>query len=147
MHDTGKGLKFYLDQAEQIRRSLNLTWGHHWMPHDVRQQHQGWEHTESRIMQARKHGWQLQVVPQVNFEDGIEAARFLFQYVRIDKTNCKLGITALREYQRSYDDELRRFSHKPLDNWAVHIADAFRYLAVNYKRLDHIPAPSRYEAG
>ena len=48
---------------------------HHWMPRDVEQKQQVWEHAESRNMQARKHGWMLQDVPKVNFEDGIEAVR------------------------------------------------------------------------
>ena len=145
LHDTGRGLKYYLDKAEQIRISTNCTWGNHWMPHDVKQQHQGWEHTESRIMQARKHGWQLQVVPRVNFEDGIEAVRFMLPRVRIDKLNASLAIRALREYQRAYDETTAAFDKKPLDNWATHIADAFRYLAINYKRLYSLPQePSTY---
>jgi hypothetical protein len=146
LHDTGKGLKHYLDQAEMIRRSINCTWGHHWMPHDVKQEHQGWEHTESRIMQARKHGWMLQVVPKVNFEDGIEAVRYMFPRLRLDKANCSLAHRALREYQRLWDEERACFAKKPLDNWATHIADAFRYLAVNYKRLYDVPqATTSYE--
>ncbi len=145
LHDTGRGLKYYLDQAEQIRQSLNLTWGHHWMPHDVKQKHMGWEHTESRIMQARKHGWQLQVVPNVNFEDGIEAVRYMFPRLRIDKLNAAMALRALAEYQRSYDEIRCVYSKTPLENWAVHIADAFRYLAVNYKRLyDTHQAPQSY---
>src|SRR5690606_24859823 len=78
LHDTGLGLKHYLDQAEKIRASIGCPWGNHFMPHDVKQAHQGWEHTESRITQARKHGWLLQVVPRVNFNDGIEAVRYMF---------------------------------------------------------------------
>jgi hypothetical protein len=148
LHDTGKGLKFYLDQAEQIRRSLNCTWGNHWAPHDITQRHQGWEHAESRIMQARKHGWQFLMVPKVNVDDGIEATRYMLQRTRICKDNCQLGIRALREYQRLWDEKNACFKPKPLDNWATHIADAVRYLAVNYKRLYDIPmAPSKYTSG
>jgi len=147
LHDTGRGLKFYLDEAERIRHSLMCTWGHHWMPHDVTQKHMGWEHTESRIMQARKHGWQLQVVPKVNFEDGIEATRYMFPRCRFDKQNFSLGIRALSEYQRLYNETTASYSKKPLDNWATHIADAFRYLATNYKRLYDInQQPATYSS-
>lgn len=147
LHDTGRGLKYYLEEAEKIRKSLNATWGHHWMPHDVEQKHQGWEHAESRIMKARKHGWILQVIPKLNFEDGIEAVRYVFPRIRIDKLNCKQAIRALREYQRSYDDVKKCFSPKPLDNWATHIADSFRYLATNYKRLyDHFQPQQNYQS-
>ena len=98
-------------------------------------------------MQARKHGWQLQVTPLVNFEDGIEAMRYVFPRFRIDKMNCSLGIRALREYQRVYDETTKAYSKKPLDNWSVHIADAFRYLSTNYKRLyDFHQPPSTYSS-
>ena len=53
----------------------------------------------------------------------------------------------LREYQREYDEVKARFSTKPLDNWATHIADAFRYLALNYRRLyDTQQMPRKYES-
>lgn len=141
LHDSGFGLKHYLDMAERIRQSYGCEWGTHFMPHDVKQEHQGWESTESRIMQARKHGWVLTVTPKVAFEDGIEAIRFAFPRLRIDKNNCDIGIRAIREYQRKYDDLKACFQTKPLDNWAVHIADSLRYLCVNFNRLWNVPMP------
>jgi len=146
-HDTGRGLQYYLHQAESYRQSIRCVWGNHWMPHDVRQEHQGWEQTESRLTQARKAGWNFQVTPKVNFEDGIEAVRYMFPRVRIDKNNCALGLRGLREYQRLYKENQGVYSKKPLDNWATHIADAFRYLAVNYRRLYDTPqAPTKYKS-
>ena len=148
LHDTGKGLKFYLDEAERVRQSFGLEWGTHFGPHDIDQKHQGWEHAESRLMQARKHGWHFQVVPKVNFEDGIEAVRYMLPRLRIDKLNCALLVRALREYQRLFLENKGIYDKKPLDNWAVHIADAIRYLAVQYKRLYDIPQQTtNYEVG
>ena len=145
LHDSGKGFKYYLEQAEMIRQSIGCEWGNHFGPHDIDQKQQGWEHCESRLMLARKHGWHFQMVPKVSFEDGIEATRFMFPRLRIDKVNCSLALRALREYQRNYDEKKARFDPKPLDNWAQHIADAFRYLGVQYKRLYAVPqAPSTY---
>jgi hypothetical protein len=141
LHDTGRGLRFYLEEAERIRQSIGCEWGTHFGPHDIDQKHQGWEHTESRLMQARKHGWHFQMVPKVAFEDGIEAVRYLFPRMRIDKLNCDLAIRALREYQREFKEDKGIYEKKPLDNWAVHIADAFRYLAVTYRRLYDINMP------
>ena len=141
LHDTGKGLKYYLDEAEKYRQSVNGHWGNHFMPHDVSQKHQGWEQVESRIMLARKAGWHFQIIPKVNFDDGIEATRYLFQRLRLCKLNCKLPLQALREYMREYDEVNKVFSKKPLDNWATHIADAFRYLGIIYKRLYDTPSP------
>jgi hypothetical protein len=141
LHDTGFGLKHYLDQAERIRESFGCAWGNHWMPHDVKQKHQGWEQAESRLMIARKHGWHFQITPKLDVEDGIEAMRFLFPKLRIDKNRCQIGVRAISEYQREFDDAKGVFKPKPLDNWATHIADALRYLAINYKRLYSIPLP------
>ncbi len=145
IHDSGQGLKWYLEKAEQIRKSFGCNWGNHFMPHDVNQGHQGWESTESRLMVARKHGWFFQVTPKVNFEDGIESMRYILPKLRIDKLNCQIGVRALREYQREYDEQRACYKSKPLDNWATHIVDALRYLAVNYKRLYDFPsAPIKY---
>lgn len=147
LHDTGQGLKYYLDKAELIRQSFGCRWGNHFMPHDVNQAHQGWEHAESRLMTARKHGWFFQVTQKVNFEDGIEALRYIFRNIWIDKLNCGIGVRAITEYQREYDEEKARFSAKPLDNWATHLVDALRYLAVNYRRLYDIPSsPHSYQS-
>ena len=146
LHDTGQPLKYYLDKAEQIRLSLKCKWGNHYMPHDVKQEHQGWEQVESRLTQARRHGWFFQVTPKVNFEDGIEAIRYIFPRIRIDKNNCVIGVRAIREYQREYDEVRACYKPKPLDNWATHIVDSMRYLALNYRRLHDIPqAPHTYE--
>ncbi len=142
LHDSGQPLKFYLDKAEQVRRSFNCNWGNHWMPHDVKQQHQGFEHTESRLMQARRHGWHFQVTPRVNFEDGIESLRYLIGKLRVDKANCEIGLRALREYQRLYNEGKSCYEAKPLDNWTTHLVDALRYLAVNYRRLYDTPMPA-----
>ncbi len=141
IQNSGQGMKYYLDEAEKIRQSFGCGWGNHFMPHDVNQQHQGFEHTESRLMQARKHGWHFQVVPKVNFEDGIEAIRYVFPKLRFDKLNCKLGLRALSEYQREYDQVRACYKSKPLDNWATHPVDAIRYLAVTYRRLYDTPQP------
>lgn len=141
IQDSGKGLKYYLEEAEKYRISVGCQWGNHFGPHDIDQKHQGWEHAESRLMQARRNGWHFQVVPKVNFEDGIEAVRYMFPRIRINKLLCQLLIRVLREYQREYDDAKARFDLKPLDNWAVHGADAFRYLGVQYKRLYSMPTP------
>ena len=148
LHDTGKGFKHYLELAERVRQSMGLQWGHHFGPHDIDQKHQGWESTESRLMAARRHGWIFQIVPKVNVEDGIEAVRYMFPRLRIDKINCSLLIRALREYQREWDEVKGRYDPKPLDNWAIHIADSIRYLGVQYKRLYDFPqAPHTYGTG
>lgn len=141
LHGNNKGFKQFLEEADQVRRNFNCEWGYHFAPHDLEQKHQGWESVESRRMQAARQGWHFQMVPKVNFEDGIEAVRYMFPRVRISKTYCDLLVRALREYQREFDELKGIFKKDPLENWAVHIADAYRYLGVQYRRLYDIPQP------
>jgi len=142
---SGYGLKYYLERAEELRNLWKCQWGYHFGPHDIAQKHQSWEQAESRLMLARKAGWNFQVTPKLSVEDGIEAMRYILPKIQIQK-NCTLGIRALREYQRSYDEALAVFNQKPLHNWASHIVDALRYLAVNYKRLFDAPQmPIKYK--
>jgi hypothetical protein len=99
-------------------------------------------------MSARKYGWHFQMIPKVSFEDGIEAVRYLFPKMRIDKSGGDLIIRALREYQRLFNETRGVYDKKPLENWAVHIADAIRYLGVIYRRLYDTPmAPTTYSTG
>lgn len=148
IHDTGRGFKSYLDEAERVRQNFGCEWGYHFGPHDIDQKHQGWEHTESRLMQARKYGWHFQMVPKVSVEDGIESVRYMFARMRIDEVNANLAIRALREFQREFDEKRGVYKKAPLENWAIHIADAFRYLAVQYRRLYDVPgASSTYSVG
>ena len=148
IHDFDKSFKWYLETANKLRTQMNCVWGNHYVPHDVNQKHQGWEQVESRMTMARRAGWVLQTVPKVNIEDGIEAMRFAFPKVRINKLNCGMFLRALREYQREYDEEKAIYKKVPLHNWASDFADAFRYLSVNYRRLyDTHQAPKKYGTG
>ena len=106
------------------------------------QNQQGWEVTESRLMSARKAGYIFAVTPKVNFADGIEQLRFVLDRVRIDKTKCSLGLRAIREYARKFDEANNKYSDKPQENWYLHAVDALRYLTVNYMRFYNVPSES-----
>jgi hypothetical protein len=57
-----------------------------------------------------------------------------------DAERCKAGIEALKQYQKTWDDKLQRFSDLPLHNWASDPADSFRYLCVAWREAV-LPAP------
>jgi len=94
-------------------------------------------------MQARKAGWHFQVTPKLSIEDGIEAMRYIFPKLKVNSVDCELGVRAMREYRREYDDLNACFKPKPLHNWSSNIMDALRYLAVNFRRLYDVPSPAR----
>jgi hypothetical protein len=133
--ESERPMKYFLDYAESYRQSKGCKFGSHFGPHDIDQQHQGWEVVESRLMSARKAGYIFAVTPKINFADGIEQLRFVLGLVRADKTQCALGLRALREYCRKHDEAKGTYSDKPQDGWYLHGVDALRYLAVNYMRF------------
>ncbi len=138
--ESDRPMKFFLDYAESYRKSRGCRWGTHFGPHDIDQQHQGWETTESRLKRARQAGYIFAVTPKVNFADGIESLRFLLDRVRIDKNQCALGVRAIREYARKFDEANNKYSDKPQEGWYLHGVDALRYLGVNYQRLFLTPS-------
>lgn len=138
--DSGKGMKYYLDEAEEYRRTIGCPWGNKFAPHDIAQRSQDWANAESRLLQARKAGWHFIMTPKLDVVDGIEAAKFALRFTNINVPECDQLVRALREYQRSFDEIKQMYAPKPLHNWASHYADAFRYLAINYNRLYNIEA-------
>lgn len=145
--ESDRGMKYFIDYAESFRQSVGCRWGSHYGPHDIDHEHQGWEQVESRLMAARKAGYMFSVTPKVNFADGIEQLRFVLDRIRIDKTRCSLGLRAIREYCRKFDDANNKYSDKPQDGWYLHGVDALRYLAVNYMRFYNVPFTGQLSYG
>lgn len=147
MQESDRPMKYFLEYADRWIKNKGCSLGSHFPPYDVDQKHQGFEAVESRLMAARREGWIFSVTPKVNFADGIEQLRYVLDRVRIDKTQCQLGLRALREYCRKFDQAMNKYSDKPAEGWFLHGVDALRYLAINYMRFFNVPQePFRYQA-
>lgn len=72
------------------------------------------------------------LVPSLSLQDGIQAVRKTLPNVWFDTTNedVKIGVSALRMYQREWDDKRQVFKQSPLHDWSSNPADAFRYLCL-----------------
>ena len=46
----------------------------------------------------------------------------------------ELGIAALEQYRREWDEDKKAFRANEVHDWTSHPADAFRYLAVSWRR-------------
>jgi hypothetical protein len=51
-------------------------------------------------------------------------------------TRLSLGLDAIRNYRREYNEKQQVFYDKPLHDWSSHFADAFRYLAIGLDESD-----------
>ena len=121
---SGEGLQHYAKVLQQKR----YVYGKHWGPHDikVRELSSG----KSRLEIAEKLGIRFEIVPDVDLEDGINAARLAFPLTWIDSETCRPLIEALQNYRRDYNTRLGEFKATPVHDWSSHGADAFRYFCL-----------------
>lgn len=125
--DSGEGLPYYAKILDQ----RGYKYGDHWAPHDIQVRELG--SGKSRIETAKMLGIQFRIVPNLSIDDGIHAVRNTIPRCWFDAKKCELGLQALRNYRKEYDDRRQEYKPRPLHDWSSHAADAFRYLAVGLK--------------
>lgn len=123
----GEGLPHYC----KILTGRNYLYGTHNAPHDIEVRELG--SGKSRREVAWDLGLNFRVVPRLPLEDGIHAAQMLIPRLLFDAEKCKVGLDALRQYHRAYNERTRSFRATPVHDWSSHAADAFRYLAVGIR--------------
>lgn len=110
----------------------------HFLPHDARAKTLAAEKSVIDQLAGIFGLGHLAIVPNLSVQDGIQAVRMTLPNCWFDKVKCKEGIEALRQYEREYDEDNKVFRASPLHNWASHLADAFRYMAISWREE---PAP------
>jgi phage terminase large subunit len=125
--DSGEGLPYYAKILDQ----KGYKYGDHWAPHDIQVRELG--SGKSRIETAKMLGITFRIVPNLSIDDGINAVRNTIPRCWFDAKACELGLQALRNYRKEYDDRRQEYKPRPLHDWSSHAADAFRYLAVSLK--------------
>ena len=124
LEDSGFGLDYYVKQL----REKPYPYGNHYLPHDAKVRELGTG--VSRIETLLSLGLRANVVPKLSVADGIQAVRTTIPQCWFDRDRCERGISALRQYQREWNEKLKTFRASPLHDWTSHGADAFRTGAV-----------------
>ncbi len=124
---SGEGLPHYA----QVLKDRGYTYGDHYAPHDIEVRELG--SGVSRLHTAKNLGIRFEICPKLGIDDGINAARMIFNRCWFDKDKCKDGLLALRNYHKEYDDKHKQFKPRPVHDWSSHAADAFRYFAVSWR--------------
>jgi hypothetical protein len=132
---SGHGVEHYRDEI--FRRHGERGWlhGDDYVPHDAKVKEFGTGRTRVETMSSLNLNPML--VPQAGLLDGINAARRTLPLC-VFHPRCELGIGALEQYRREWDDDLKAFKANPLHDWSSNAADAFRYMSQGWK-----PAPRR----
>lgn len=130
LEQSGQGLEYY---AEQLLKKKYL-YVNHVLPHDAmaRELGTGLTRLEQLDQYARKQGLggRLKVLEKHKVDDGINAVRLILSQTFFDEVKCERLLSALKAYQKKWDEKNQIFSDKPLHNWASHSADAMRTFAM-----------------
>lgn len=62
----------------------------------------------------------------------IQITRSVLPKCYFDKIKCKIGLQAMKNYRREYDENKSCYKEQPLHDWSSHGADAFRLLGKVY---------------
>jgi len=129
----GEAMPHYINYCKTLRDEEDYNFAEHFGPHDieVRELSSG----RSRREIAADLGFYFSVVPKLSIADGVEAVRSVLPVCMFDDVKCKVGVDALMNYQKRYNEKQQSYSDTPLKNWACHGADAYRYLAVTVNFL------------
>lgn len=124
----GEGIQFYVDVLAQWREDKGYRYGRHVWPHDGHQRDFGTGKARDEV--AAGMGLDVNCLPQLSLQDGIEAVRNLLSVCWFDEEHCEEGLIALEEYRKEWDEIRGEWKKNPRHDWASHPADAFRTFAM-----------------
>src|SRR5262245_23460193 len=127
------GLEHYEAVIAERRRKYGWRDGADWVPHDAKVKEWGSGRTRLESMSAL--GLKPSMVPNVSKLDGINALRRSLPLIVFHPRCEAVGIAALEQYRREWDDELKAFKNDDMHDWTSHYADAARYMALAWRSL------------
>lgn len=132
-----------VDHYAEICHAKPWLRGVDFVPHDAKVKE--WGTGRTRVETMRQHGLTPQLVPMATKLDGINAVRRTLPNCIFDPRCEDVGIAALEQYRREWDDEKKTFRATEVHDWTSHLADAFRYLSLAWRNVgepvDNKPKP------
>jgi len=156
---SGAGPEYFKDEIDHRIAAHGWRDGTDYVPHDARVKE--WTAGgRTRIETMQSLGLNPRLAPSASIEDGRNAIRRTLPLC-VFHPRCGTGIDALEQCCREWDDEKKAFRASAVHNWTSHPHDAFRYLALSWRKpqartirhptmLPHgwqIPAPSDPRVG
>ena len=128
------GVEHYAGVIAERRQKYGWKDGIDWVPHDAKVTEWGSGRTRIETMQ-KDFGLNPSLVPNVSKLDGINALRRALPLAVFHPRTEDPGLHALEQYCREWDEELKAFKQEEKRNWATHLADAARYMALAWRAL------------
>lgn len=139
IEDSHRTLDSYIAQLEKHP----YRWGTDFIPHDGRARNTQTGKSTEEALQAM--GRNVKVLPQLDIEEGIKAARMMFPRVYLDDEKTQRLQECLKRYQRAINQATREPAG-PLHDEHSHGADMFRYTAMAVDEMGNADkaAPIKY---
>lgn len=133
---SGVGLDHYADVVHKRNEEHGWKSGIDFVPHDAKIRE--WGSGRTRVETMRDFHLSPQLCTNATKMDGINAARQTLARCVFHNRCEEVGISALEQYRREWDDEKKTFRASEVHDWTSHLADAFRYLALSWR---YVPEP------
>jgi len=142
---SGVGVEWYADEIKKRETQHGWMHGTDFVPHDAKVKEWGSGRTRVETMQTL--GLKPQLVPWATLEDGRNAVRRTLPLCVFHPRCEDVGIAALEQHHREWDDEKKAFRQNDLHDWTSHPADAFRYLSLAWRLIPREPIKTKIEQG
>jgi hypothetical protein len=146
-HFSGSGLA--MSDYTALVMGKGYQYARHYLPHDAKAKTLAAGGKSIQEMAQVAFGVNnVRIVPDLSLQDGIQAVRMLFPRFWFDaKKSADYDLLeSLRQYQREWDDDKKRFRDRPRHDWTSHGADSIRYMAIAYReeRVPEKPAHPQF---
>lgn len=140
----GVGVDHYADVLEQRTRTHGWKPGICYVPHDAKVRE--WGTGRTRVETMQRLALKPELVRDTTFEDGINSCRRMLP-LTVFHPRCEVGINALEQYHRDWDQDTKSFGAKAKRDWTTHYADAARYMALAWKLVPRIISEPKRDPG
>lgn len=118
----------FIPSYHQEMADYKYNYGTLYLPHDGRAMHLTSNNQGSAEDQFTKLGWKVEIVDNLEKEQGIRKAREVFPRILVDKAHASELITRLGRYRRRVNAEGQ--ASTPMHDDESHGADGYRYTAI-----------------
>jgi hypothetical protein len=139
------GVEHYAGVIEARRKTYGWRDGNDYVPHDAKVKE--WGIGRTRVESMQTFGLNPMLVRGASKQDGIEALRRTLPLCVFHPRCEEVGLAALEQYHRKWDEELKAYSREEEHDWTSHYADAARYMALAWEALPVIKAPEPKRTG
>jgi phage terminase large subunit len=142
---SGVGLDAYVEQIALRQNQYGWLSGDDLVPQDAKVRELGSGRT--RVETMRSLGLAPVLVRAATINDGINAVRRTLPLCVFHSRCEAVGMSALEQYRREWNDDAKCFRASPLHDWTSNPADAFRYLSMGWRPQPRLVAPAPQSMG